>query len=841
MTPAIETTGVRKGGDGAVADPVVLFDPPPLRRSFASGDVLRLLVGALLILGGGLVAELAQATIEGIEEDLLDAFDRLPDRLEEIILRIAQLFTSVVPAVALVVLLVRRRWRVALLLVLAAVAATLAMLLADAILIDGELAAFLDALRDDAPIARQAGYPDAQAIASTTAVVTLAAPWVSRRWKRVLWGGVLCLVVLRLLASTGPALDLVLALGVGTVVGSLILLVFGSPSSRPRPDELLEALRAAGIEPSVVHPPTERGTALRYEVTDVDGDAHAMVLRTPDERDSELLARLYRGLRFRASEVGASYTTLKHRIEHEALMLSLAERAGVRAPGVERIGTTVGRVGLPRSRRPRPCGPSPRPTSRSAGLLEDLWRQVRSLHSAGVAHRHLALETIRVDGAGRPWLSDFDGADAAPSERERARDVAELLTETGRVIGPDAAVEVAVEAMGADQVGPALRMLQPLALPPATRAHAKASGTLLEDLRAAVAARTGAPELELEELERIKPRTVLVVAASTLAFYSLLPQLANLEDTADAFTNAEPAWLIALLAASVVTFVFAAVSFQGAVAEPVPFAANLRAQVAASFTGLVGPAGAGRFALVARFLERAGVGASEAGASVAVNTVAGFVVHLSIMLLFFVWTGASNVGGFSLPDADTVLLILAVLLMVVGVAAAFRPVRRGVLVPAWGSVRTGAGQIGRVFQSPVRVAALLGGSIGTTLTYVAAVAFTIRGLRRRSHAAADGSCLPRRGGDRDARPDPWWARGLRVGADRGSHRLRPRLWDRGVRHLDLPPRHLLAADPPGLVRLRVDAAQPGAVRPGRDEAPAGGSDAFDPPPPGPSLLGSRGR
>ena len=41
-------------------------------------------------------------------------------------------------------------------------------------------------------------------------------------------------------------------------------------------------------------------------------------------------------------------------------------------------------------------------------------------------------------------------------------------------------------------------------------------------------------------------------------------------------------------------------------------------------------------------------------------------------------------------------------------------------------MRTGASQIGRVFQSPARVAALFGGSIGTTLTYVAAVAFTIR-------------------------------------------------------------------------------------------------------------------
>ena len=555
--------------------------------------------------------------------------------------------------------------------------------------------------------------------------MTLAAPWVSRRWKRVLWGGVLCLVVLRLLASTGPALDLVLALGVGTVVGSLILLVFGSPSSRPRPEELLDALRDAGIEVRVVRPPTPRGTALRYEVTDVVGDEHAMVLRTPDERDSELLARLYRGLRFRASEVGATYRTLKHRIEHEALMLSLAERAGVRAPRVERIGTTSGGSAFlitPST----PTRAIAEADLRSAGFLEDLWRQVRSLHSAGVAHRHLALETIRVDAAGRPWFSDFDGADTAPSERERARDVAELLTETGRVIGPDAAVDVAVEAMGADQVGPALRMLQPLALPPATRARAKASGTLLEDLRTAVAARTGAPELELEELERIKPRTVLVIAASTLAFYSLLPQLANLEDTADAFTHAEPAWLARAA---------------GGIGRHLPVrgrvlpgrgrrAGAVPTEPAGPGGGVVhgtGGPGGGRPIRAGRPLPRAGrcggQRSGRLGGREHRRRLHGPPLDHGALLRV---DGHRQRRGVLAARHGTVLLILAVLLTALGIAAALRPVRRGVLAPAWGSVRTGASQIGRVFQSPARVAALFGGSIGTTLTYVAAVAFTIR-------------------------------------------------------------------------------------------------------------------
>ena len=140
--------------------------------------------------------------------------------------------------------------------------------------------------------------------------------------------------------------------------------------------------------------------------------------------------------------------------------------------------------------------------------------------------------------------------------------MAELLTETGRVIGPDAAVEVAVEAMGADQVGPALRMLQPLALPPATGRGRRRPARCSRTFGPRSPPRTGAPRLELEELERIKPRTVLVVAAFDPRLLLAAAAAREPGGHRGRVHHAEPAWLIALLAASVVTFVFAAVSFR---------------------------------------------------------------------------------------------------------------------------------------------------------------------------------------------------------------------------------------------------------------------------------------
>jgi glycosyltransferase 2 family protein len=701
---------------------VELFaDETRSRLPFSAGDKIRLIVGLVLVVGGGVIASVGKATIRGIETDLADAFARLPNAFESAILSLTQFVTSFIPLVAIVVLLVRRRWKVALLLVLTAVVAYVAMAFADAAFLGGELRELRQRLVE-ADAAAGPDFPDSGVIASTTAVVTVAAPWLSRGWKRAAWFGVVALVLLRMIAVAEPAFDVVLALGVGTVVGSLVLLLFGSPSHRPSPHEVLDGLRGTGFDPRRIDRDRPAGAAEQYRFVDADRATYRVSLRTPDERDADLLERTYRGLRLRTSEVEARYSTLKRRIEHEALVLAIAGRAGLHAPEVVRIGTTEGGsafvVTTELSTRP-----ATEADLHAPGFLDALWAEVDRLHRAGIAHGHLALESIGVDDRGRPVIGQFDDARTAPSDRDLARDVAQLLTETGVVVGPEEAVSASVAALGRDRVSISLRMLQPLALPTSTRG--RATGELLDGLREQVRSIAGGKDERLADLERIKPRTVVILAATALAFYSLLPQVADLDETLDAFGGARPGWIAAALAASAATYVFAAIAFQGALAAPVPVVANLRAQLATSFAGLVGPAGTGGFAVTARFLQRSGVKAGEAGASVAVKTLTGFAVHAALLVGFVVWAGRSGLGDFEMPAGSTILLGIAIVLAAVGLFLAIRPVRRRLLTPLLASLRDGAAQIGRVFRRPSRVAALFGGSLGVSLTYVAAVACSV--------------------------------------------------------------------------------------------------------------------
>ena len=136
------------GPDESTDAAVELYDAPHERRPFSPADTVRLIVGAGLVLIGILVSVVAQETVKGVEEDLVEAFNRLPDSLESLVLSLAQLVTALVPAVAIVVLVLRRRWRVALLLLLAGGLANVIMVVADALVIDRRLVDALDQIRD---------------------------------------------------------------------------------------------------------------------------------------------------------------------------------------------------------------------------------------------------------------------------------------------------------------------------------------------------------------------------------------------------------------------------------------------------------------------------------------------------------------------------------------------------------------------------------------------------------------------------------------------------------------------------------------------------------------------
>ncbi len=269
----------------------------------------------------------------------------------------------------------------------------------------------------------------------------------------------------------------------------------------------------------------------------------------------------------------------------------------------------------------------------------------------------------------------------AASDRELSLDVAQLLVDSALAVGADRAVPVALAAIGPDALRQALPYLQPLALPSSTRSDARRNREVLAETRRRAGDLTQTPDVELARLDRVRTRTVVMLGAVALAFYVLLPQLADLERTVDAFRSAHWGWLPVVIIASVCTFVFAAISFMGAVPTPLRFWPTLRAQVASAFVGRITPGSTGGLAVGIRYLQRSGMDPASATASVGLNTIGGFAVHLTLMIGFFAWTGTSGIGGFSLPDTNLVLGIVAIVLSIGGAILVARPLRERLVAP----------------------------------------------------------------------------------------------------------------------------------------------------------------
>src|SRR5207302_8156106 len=106
--------------------------------------------------------------------------------------------------------------------------------------------------------------------------------------------------------------------------------------------------------------------------------------------------------------------------------------------------------------------------------------------------------------------------------------------------------------------------------------------------------------VELARVERVRPRTLLMIAVAAGAFYFLLPQLAQVSDSWKAFRSANFAWLTFIVLMSAMTYVAAGVSMMGTVPHRLLFGPTTLAQVASSFVNRVTPASIGGMALNAR-------------------------------------------------------------------------------------------------------------------------------------------------------------------------------------------------------------------------------------------------
>jgi membrane-associated phospholipid phosphatase/tRNA A-37 threonylcarbamoyl transferase component Bud32 len=342
-----------------------------------------------------------------------------------------------VPLVAILAL-VTRRLRLALDAVLAAGSIYLIAKLVKEFVQRGRPQTLLDNVNILGEPARGLGYVSGHS-AVAVALATVASPYLGRRARRVAWVLAGCVCLARMYVGSHLPFDVVGGAALGWAAGSLVLFVLGAPDPRPPLAKLKAALAEHGLDPSGLEPV---GADPRRSTCSVTAGEPALFVKVvvAEWRDLDLLWRAVRRLtrRDRARPVRAA--TAHHEVEHEASMALLAARAGVRTPEVLLVRSFDNGAGVLVQRRVAGRDLAGLDAAELGDdLLTELWRQVGLLHRAGIAHGELVTANLLVDGDGRPWLVDFDQAQAASDRALLDRDRADLLATLGALVGPERA------------------------------------------------------------------------------------------------------------------------------------------------------------------------------------------------------------------------------------------------------------------------------------------------------------------------------------------------------------------------------------------------------------------
>ena len=377
-------------------------------------DVLRLVVaavGVLIVLG---VEWLFGDTLVAFVSDLLRGIDAVPTWIVDVVVVGTRILGVVVLGGILWWTLRGRRWRMLATVAAAGLVAAALVTVLDASDRDRHRAgAGRTSVSISSPLTDQ-GFPSTAGIAAVCAVLTAAAPWLGRRWRRAGWALIAGLTVTGFVDSP-VTFDSILALAVGWFSGAAVLVAAGAPTRRPTSQAVIDGLGIVGLP---VQQLQQAGVDARgstpYFGVGVDGSRLFVKALGADERSADLLFRLYRRLQPRDFGDERPFSTLRRAVEHEAFVALVARSLGVRTPSVRAFATAdpngyvlaydaIDGRSLDRVE----------PTEVTDEVLAAIWGLVGELRRHRIAHRDLRLANVFLDDSGDVWLIDFGFSEVA--------------------------------------------------------------------------------------------------------------------------------------------------------------------------------------------------------------------------------------------------------------------------------------------------------------------------------------------------------------------------------------------------------------------------------------------
>lgn len=699
-------------------DGVRIQDRPEPPRTRRSSDLVRLVltlaVMGLVVLAGSI----GSGTTEGLQADITTAVTNVPSLVVSLLATLNSLIVLALPIFVIADLVIRRRFRV---LVTAVVASTLALIAAAMFsrfadeVIDGALLSALTL-----PVGGGSGRTAAAfgVFAGVSALVSAEGPAARNSTRVVVWSALVALGVLFLIDRRATPIALLLSVLGGVALGLIARYVAGTENPRVPAARVVEALARVGVEPVWFRQlEIESDLGRRFELQTVDGTRGIAQVFDPDRRTSQVISQLKRVVRVRTWVTRAPGWSERTQVHQAAVPVLMARAKGIRTPdliaAVEVDERTMALV------EEQPPGLRPlREFSADAisdEALAQIWGEVRRMHHVGIAHEGLHVGSFALDDDGRIWLLGLDrGEIAAPRLRMRL-DRAELLIATAMLVGSERALIAAERSIGSEDLANLPALMQPVALNSATRVALADHRAMLAELRDEAIARAPDPSSDDVRLERLRPRSVISLVAATFAVYVLAGQLGDV-DFSTIISRLDWRWALGALAASLLTYLGAALAIRPFAPVHIPMPRWLMAQFAATFVTLVAPAAVGAAGTNARLIQQAGVPSGLALASVGVSSLVALLTTLTALVGVSLFSAESPAWNIETPSTGVLIGVGVVLaLMVLAfIVPASRRIIVGRLRPTWENIGP---RLLDVLRNPRRLAAGAGGSLLSSGAY----------------------------------------------------------------------------------------------------------------------------
>lgn len=564
-------------------------------------------------------------------------------------------------------------------------------------------------------------YPLAR-IVIVVAVVAVTAPSLTKPIVTLGWWVAAFTMIAAVGLEFALPFDTVGTFGLGIAAAGATLLVFGSPGGYPSREDLTEDLEELGITVTDLEPAPQQpwDARIMYGTRD-DGTPIRVRALGRDAADSQVINRAWRSIWYRDEPRAHGYGRLE-RVEHEALVSVLAQRAGLRVPEVLRVGSAGADTAIITTTRF-----STKLSASDTDRVEAAWATVGQLHDANIAHGNLSIDAFSLDGDDIV-IGRFSASSLNASERQQHLDVVSLLYSHAVATDPANAVAAAIAGLGADRVIAALPYVQVPALSHSQKQLTKSPKVVVRQIANEVTEQTGSDPVTPERLRRVRPGDLVKPALSLIAAYALIGMLGEIDFVAvwDVVRNA--AWALIIIGFIIGQFVFIpeATGMRFATGYDLVLRPLVILQVSVKWIGLAIPSAAGRVAMNTAYLRKYGVPTTVAVSQGAIDGISGFVVEAFILLVFFISSDTANLD-VDVDDLPWGLIIVIALFLIFAVVFAVLRIQRlrefvlPVISDAWGLLKG-------VIVNPGRLIGLLTSNLVSRVILAIVLWFTLQAI-----------------------------------------------------------------------------------------------------------------